>query len=164
MFLQFFFWHICRVMIVQVVVYAGHVFYIIENFSYVVTYDDDGAFLVDLFQHFVHLLLKSAVDVGIRLVENNDIWLGNDGTCRSTRWSCPPLKAPMCLSFKSDICILSRVSATCWWCCLVYLAKRLLLLLSPERTTSYTEIGNCLSKSLYCGRYPIDISFPSLQK
>ena len=82
MFLQFFFWHICRVMIVQVVVYAGHVFYIIENLRYVVTYDDDGTFLVDLFQHFVHLLLKSPVDVGIRLVENDDIWLGNDGTCQ----------------------------------------------------------------------------------
>ena len=82
MFLQFFFWHICRVMIVQVVVYAGHVFYIIENLSYVVTYDDDSTFLVDLFQHFVHLLLKSPVDVGIRLVENDDIWFGNDGTCQ----------------------------------------------------------------------------------
>ena len=70
MFLQFFFWHICRVMIVQVVVYAGHVFYIIEYFSYVVTYDDDGAFLVNLLQHLVHLLLKSAVDVGVWLIED----------------------------------------------------------------------------------------------
>ena len=49
MLLQFLSWHICRVMIVQIVVYAGHVLYIIENLSYVVTYDDDGAFLVDLF-------------------------------------------------------------------------------------------------------------------
>ena len=61
MLLQFFFWHICRVMIVQIVVYAGHVLYIIENLGYVVTYDDDGAFLVDLFQHleFRRVLFRS---------------------------------------------------------------------------------------------------------
>ena len=75
MFLQFFFWHICSVMIVQVVVYAGHVLYIIENLRYVVTDDDDGAFLVDLFQHLVHLLLESAVDVGVGFIEDYDIRL-----------------------------------------------------------------------------------------
>ena len=75
MFLQFFFWHICRVMIVQVVVYAGHVFYIIENFSYVVTYDDDGAFLVDLFQHFVHLTISK-----LRSPQSIYLTSGTDGT------------------------------------------------------------------------------------
>ena len=46
----------------------------------------------------------------------------------------------------------SRIRRIRWCCAWVYLEKRLLVLLRPESTTSYTEMGNCLSRELYCGR------------
>ena len=51
-------------------------------------------------------------------------------------YSCPPLKAAIWRSFNSVSCICSRQSSTCWCCAWVYLEKRLLVLLSPESTTS----------------------------
>ena len=80
MLLQFLSWHISRVVVMQVMVDAGDVLHIVENLCDVMTHDDDGAFLVDLFQHFIHLLLESAVDVRVRLVQNHDFWFGDDGT------------------------------------------------------------------------------------
>ena len=80
MLFQFFSWHICRIVIMQVLVYAGDMLHVVEHFGYIVTDDDDGALLVDLLQHLVHLLLESAVDVGVRLIENHDIGFGYDGT------------------------------------------------------------------------------------
>ena len=75
MLFQLFSWHICRIVIMQVLVYTGDMLHVIEHFGYIVTDDDDGALLVDLLQHLVHLLLESAVDVGVRLIENHDIGL-----------------------------------------------------------------------------------------
>ncbi len=80
MFLQFFSWHIRRIVIMQVMVYAGDVLYVVEHFGYIVAHDNDGALLVDLFQHLVHLLLESAVDVGVWLIEDYHIGLGYDGS------------------------------------------------------------------------------------
>ena len=82
MFFQFFSWHICRIVVVEMMIYAGDVLYVIEHFGYIVTDDDDGAFLVNLLQHFVHLLLESAVDVGVGLIEDYHIGLGYDGACQ----------------------------------------------------------------------------------
>ena len=82
MFFQFFSWHVCRIVIMQVMVYAGDVLHVVEHFGYIVAHDDDGAFLVDLFQHLVHLLLESAVDVGVGLIEDYHIGLGYDGACQ----------------------------------------------------------------------------------
>ena len=59
---------------------AGDMLHIVEHLGDVVAHDDDGALLVDLLQHLVHLLLESAVDVGVRLIEYHDIGLGDDGT------------------------------------------------------------------------------------
>ena len=64
MFFQFFSRHICCIVVMQMMVHTGDVLHIIKHFGNVVAHDDDGAFLVDLFQHLVHLLLESAVDVG----------------------------------------------------------------------------------------------------
>ena len=75
MLFQLFSWHIRRIVIMQVQVYTGDMLHVVEHFGYIVTDDDDGALLVDLLQHLVHLLLESAVDVGVRLVENQDIGL-----------------------------------------------------------------------------------------
>ena len=80
MFLQFFSWHIRRIVIMQVMVYAGDVLHVVEHFGYIVAHDDDGALLVDLFQHLVHLLLESAVDVGVGFIEDYHIGLGYDGS------------------------------------------------------------------------------------
>ena len=80
MLFQLFSWHIYRIVIMQVLVYAGDMLHVVEHFGYIVTDDDDGALLVDLLQHLVHLLLESAVDVGVRLIENHDIGFGYDGT------------------------------------------------------------------------------------
>ena len=66
----------------QVMVYAGDVLHVVEHFGYIVAHDDDGAFLVNLLQHFVHLLLESAVDVGVWLIEDYHIGLGYDGACQ----------------------------------------------------------------------------------
>ena len=65
---QFLPWHISCIVIVQMVVDAGDVFHIVEHLGDVVAHDDNGAFLVDLFQHLIHLLLESAVDVGVGFV------------------------------------------------------------------------------------------------
>ena len=75
MLFQFFSWHICRIVIMQVLVYAGDMLHVVEHCGYIVTDDDDGALLIDLLQHLVHLLLESAVDIGVRLIENHDIGL-----------------------------------------------------------------------------------------
>ena len=61
MLFQFFSWHICRIVIMQVLVYTGDMLHVIEHFGYIVTDDDDGALLVDLLQHLVHLDRKSVV-------------------------------------------------------------------------------------------------------
>lgn len=65
--------HIGCVVVVQVMVDAGDMLHIVEHLGYVVAHDDDGALLVDLLQHLVHLLLESAVDVGVRLIEINPL-------------------------------------------------------------------------------------------
>ena len=70
MLFQLFSWHIRRIVIMQVMVYAGDVLHVVEHFCYIVAHDDDGAFLVNLLQHLVHLLLKSAVDIGVWLIED----------------------------------------------------------------------------------------------
>ena len=70
MFFQFFSRHICRIVKMQMMVHTGDVLHIIKHFGNVVAHDDDGAFLVDLLQHLVHLLLKSAVDIGVWLIED----------------------------------------------------------------------------------------------
>ena len=75
MLFQFLSRHICRIVVVEMMIYAGDVLYVIEHFGYIVTDDDDGALLVNLLQHLIHLLLESAVDVGVRLIENHDIGL-----------------------------------------------------------------------------------------
>ena len=70
MFLQFFSRHICSIVIMQMMVDASNVLHIVQYLCNIVAHDDDGAFLVDLFQHLVHLLLKSAVDVGVGFIED----------------------------------------------------------------------------------------------
>ena len=70
MLLQFLPWHIRRIVIMQMVVDAGNVLDIVQYLCNVVAYDDDGAFLINLLQHLVHLLLKSAVDIGVWLIED----------------------------------------------------------------------------------------------
>ena len=70
MLFQLFSWHICRIVIMQVLVYTGDMLHVVEHFGYIVTDDDDGALLVNLLQHLVHLLLKSAVDIGVWLIED----------------------------------------------------------------------------------------------
>lgn len=135
MLFQFLSRHICRIVVVEMMIYAGDVLYVIEHFGYIMAYDDNGALPVDLFQHLVHLLLETAVDVGVGLIQYHYIGFGNNGG-RGTRCSCPPLKAAIWRSFNSVSCICSRQSSTCWCCACVYLEKRLLVLLSPESTTS----------------------------
>ena len=75
MFLEFFLRHVGSIVIVQMVVHAGDVLHIVQHFGNVVAYDDDGAFLVDLLQHLVHLFLESTVDVSVGLVEYHHIGL-----------------------------------------------------------------------------------------
>ena len=70
MLFQFLSRHICRIVVVEMMIYAGDVLNVIEHFGYIMAYDDNGALPVDLFQHLVHLLLKSAVDIGVWLIED----------------------------------------------------------------------------------------------
>ena len=79
MLFQFLSRHICRIVVVEMMIYAGDVLYVIEHFGYIMAYDDDGAFPVDLFQHLVHLLLETAVDVGVGLIQYHYIGFGNNG-------------------------------------------------------------------------------------
>ena len=59
MLFQFLSRHICRIVVVEMMIYAGDVLYVIEHFGNIMAYDDDGAFPVDLFQHLVHLFLET---------------------------------------------------------------------------------------------------------
>ena len=68
MLFQFFPRHVGGIVVMQVMVHAGDVLHIVQYLGDVVAHDDDGALLVDLFQHLVHLLLESAVDVCVGLV------------------------------------------------------------------------------------------------
>ena len=80
MLFQFLSRHICRIVVVEMMIYAGDVLYVIEHFGYIMAYDDNGALPVDLFQHLVHLLLETAVDVGVGLIQYHHIGFGNNGT------------------------------------------------------------------------------------
>ena len=131
MLFQFLSRHICRIVVVEMMIYAGDVLYVIEHFGYIMAYDDNGALPVDLFQHLVHLLLETAVDVGVGLIQYHYIGFRNNGA--GEEYS---LKAAIWRSFNSVSCICSRQSSTCWCCAWVYLEKRLLVLLRPESTTS----------------------------
>ena len=82
MLFQFLSRHICRIVVMEMMIYAGDVLNVIEHFGYIMAYDDNGALPVDLFQHLVHLLLESAVDVGVGFIEDDYIGLGYDGTCQ----------------------------------------------------------------------------------
>ena len=79
MLFQFLSRHICRIVVVEMMIYAGDVLYIIEHFGYIMAHDDDGALPVDLLQHLVHLLLETAVDVGVWLIQYHYIGFGNNG-------------------------------------------------------------------------------------
>ena len=79
MLFQFLSWHICRIVVVEMMIYAGDVLNVIEHFGYIMAYDDNGALPVDLFQHLVHLLLETAVDVGVRLIQYYYIGFRNNG-------------------------------------------------------------------------------------
>ena len=79
MLFQFLSRHICRIVVVEMMIYAGDVLYVIEHFGYIMTYDDDCALPVDLFQHLVHLLLETAVDVGVGLIQYHYIGFRNNG-------------------------------------------------------------------------------------
>ena len=47
MLFQFLSRHICRIVVVEMMIYAGDVLYVIEHFGYIMTYDDNGALPVD---------------------------------------------------------------------------------------------------------------------
>ena len=79
MLFQFLSRHVCRIVVVEMMIYAGDVLYIIEHFGYIMAYDDDGALPVDLLQHLVHLLLVTAVDVGVGFIQYHYIGFGNNG-------------------------------------------------------------------------------------
>ena len=51
MLFQFLSRHICRIVVVEMMIYAGDVLYVIEHFGYIMAYDDDGALPVDLPQY-----------------------------------------------------------------------------------------------------------------
>ena len=80
MLFQFLSRHIGRIVVVEMMIYAGDVLYVIEHFGYIMAYDDDGALPVDLFQHLVHLLLETAVDVSVGLIQYHYIGFRNNGT------------------------------------------------------------------------------------
>lgn len=79
MLFQFLSRHIGRIVVVEMMIYAGDMLYVIEHFGYIMTYDDNGALPVDLFQHLVHLLLGAAVDIGVGLIQYYYIGFGNNG-------------------------------------------------------------------------------------
>ena len=79
MLFQFLSRHICRIVIMEMMIYAGDVLNVIEHFGYIMAYDDDGALPVNLFQHLVHLLLEAAVDVGVGFIEDYHIGFRNNG-------------------------------------------------------------------------------------
>lgn len=79
MLFQFLSRHICRIVVVEMMIYAGDVLYVIEHFGYIMADDDNGALPVDLFQHLVHLLLETAVDVGVGLIQYHYIGFRNNG-------------------------------------------------------------------------------------
>ena len=57
MLFQFLSRHICRIVVVEMMIYAGDVLYVIEHFGYIMAYDDDCALPVDLFQTVENLLV-----------------------------------------------------------------------------------------------------------
>ena len=136
MLFQFLSRHICRIVVVEMMIYAGDVLYVIEHFGYIMAYDDNGALPVDLFQHLVHLLLETAVDVGVGLIQYHYIGFGNNGAGEEYSLQLSAAQGCDMAVFNSVSCICSRQSRTCWCCAWVYLEKRLLVLLSPESTTS----------------------------
>ena len=90
MLFQFLSRHICRIVVVEMMIYAGDVLYVIEHFGYIMTYDDNGALPVDLFQHLVHLLLGAAVDIGVGLLQYYYIGFGNNGAGEGESLQVPP--------------------------------------------------------------------------
>ena len=60
-------------MIVERAVYAGDAFYRTENLTDVMTYQNDGAAMIDCFKYLVKFGFEPFVEVRIRLVENHQV-------------------------------------------------------------------------------------------
>lgn len=68
------------IMVVESVVDTRHMAGIVNHGSNVVAHDDDGAGAVEFGKGLVHLLLKALVDVGVGLVKDKHLGVGDDST------------------------------------------------------------------------------------
>ena len=75
MFLQLLFGNFRACMVMQGGVHACHVFHVLEDCADIMAHDDDGTVLIDDLEGFVHLFLKTLIDVGIGFVEYHDFRL-----------------------------------------------------------------------------------------
>ena len=76
---QFAIRNLCAVVVMQRAIYAGHLFHVLQDGTYVVTHDDDGTVVIDGVEHLVHLLLKTLVDVGVGFIKYHYLGARNDG-------------------------------------------------------------------------------------
>ncbi len=66
--------------IVERAVDAGDAFHRLEDGADVVADKDDGTLAVDFLKQFIKFGLETLVDVSVRLVKNDHVRLGDDGT------------------------------------------------------------------------------------
>ena len=82
MLFQLLFRQVGAVMIMQALVHAGDMLDIVQYFGDIMAHHDDGALLVEVVKHLIHLLLKAFIDVSIGLVEDKHVGFLHDGTCQ----------------------------------------------------------------------------------
>ena len=68
------------IVVVESVVDTRHMAGIVNHGGNVVAHDDDGAGAVEFGKSLVHLLLKALVDVGVGLVKDKHLGVGDDST------------------------------------------------------------------------------------
>ena len=139
-------------MVVQGFVDAGNGLDLLQHRADVVADENNGAILVYLCQQFVEAGFETLVDVCAGFVENHHLRVGDDGTAQEGTLQLSAAQS-------ADGTLLHRLPAPCGLS-----RQRLLavsggereasgfLLLSPERMTSSTVMGNFRSMLLYWGK------------
>ena len=139
-------------MVVQGFVDAGNGLDLLQHRADVVADENNGAILVYLCQQFVEAGFETLVDVCAGFVENHHLRVGDDGTAQEGTLQLSAAQSAdgtLLHAFQPMRAITAEAFSRCR---AVKREASGFLLLSPERMTSSTVMGNFRSMLLYWGK------------
>ncbi len=139
-------------MVVQGFVDAGNGLDLLQHRADVMADKNNGAILVYLCQQFVEAGFETLVDVCAGFVENHHLRVGDDGTAQEGTLQLSAAQAPMARCSMPSSPMRAITAEAFSRCRAVKREASGFLLLSPERMTSSTVMGNFRSMLLYWGK------------